>query len=123
MDLNYGPDWHLAATLGSGEVPPGTEIGAAVMTARPVCDEPPSILTRHHYEVALVEPADLSGERVGADSQWHRYVLASGPSCITGFHRGSLEEVTAYAAGCAAAFNERNLTGKSARASGGNPKK
>lgn len=89
--------------------------------AQPPDDELPSILIRHHYEVASVEPADLPDDGKGAD--WYRYVLSSGRSCITGFHRGSLEEVTEYAAGCAAAFNQRNLTGKSARVSAVNPKK
>jgi len=84
-------------------------------------DELPSILIRHHYEVASVERADLPDDGKGPD--WYRYVLSSGRSCITGFHRGSLEEVTEYAAGCAAAFNQRNLTGKSARVSAVNPRK
>ena len=44
---------------------------------------------------------------------WHRYVLARGPSRITGFHRGTLAEVTEYAAESVAAFNERGLRGKS----------
>ena len=88
---------------------------------QPPDDELPSILIRHHYEVASIERAELPDDGKGAD--WYRYVLSSGRSCITGFHRGSLEEVTEYAEGCAAAFNQRNLTGKSARVSAVNPKK
>ncbi len=93
----------------------------AATNAQPPDDELPSILIRHHYEVASIERAELPDDGKGAD--WYRYVLSSGRSCITGFHRGSLEEVTEYASGCAAAFNQRNLTGKSARVSAVNPKK
>ena len=102
------------------EATDGTPRRAAVAAQTPD-DELPSILIRHHYEVASVERADLPGDGAGAD--WYRYVLSSGRSCITGFHRGSLEEVTEYAVGCAAAFNQRNLTGKSARVAAVNPKK
>ena len=105
------PDGAAAETAGQ-RVPAGNQ---------PPDDELPSILIRHHYEVASVERAELPDDGKGTD--WYRYVLSSGRSCITGFHRGSLEEVTEYAAGCAAAFNQRNLTGKSARVSAVNPKK
>ncbi len=49
-------------------------------------------------------------------SDWYRYVLSSGRAEITGFHRGTLEEVTEYAAGCAEDFNLRSATGKTTRA-------
>ncbi|MEJ2386977.1 MAG: hypothetical protein P8Y27_06585 [Chromatiaceae bacterium] len=39
----------------------------------------------------------------------------SGSAQITGLHRGTLEEVSAYAAGCAEQFNFRSATGKSTR--------
>jgi RNA recognition motif-containing protein len=83
-------------------------------TPEPVRDNAlPSNLLRRSFEVASVERvADPSGN--GADN-WYRYELRSGPARITGFHRGSVEEVTEYAAGCADAFNERNLKGSSPR--------
>jgi hypothetical protein len=84
---------------------------AEILTAD---DALPSISVRHLYEVSTVERADIPGDGKGKD--WYRYVLSSGRSVITGFHRGSLEEVQEYAAGCAEAFNLRNLTGKSSRA-------
>lgn len=75
----------------------------------------PSILVRNCYEVASVERAELDGAQ---GQEWYRYVLASGRSLITGFRRGSLDEVTEYARNCADAFNLRSLTGKSSKASG-----
>jgi hypothetical protein len=89
--------------------------------ALPPNDEVPSIAIRHLYEVSSVERADIPGDGKGKD--WYRYVLSSGRSMITGFHRGSLEEVMEYATGCAEAFNLRNLTGKSSRASAAAGKK
>lgn len=73
----------------------------------------PSAARTQHYEVAAVEKVDGPGGAAGDD--WYRYVLASGNSQITGFHRGTLAEVREYAAGCAAAFEERSQRGKSAR--------
>jgi hypothetical protein len=87
----------------------------------PPNDELPSISIRHLYEVSSVERADIPGDGKGKD--WYRYVLSSGRSVITGFHRGSLEEVREYAAGCAEAFNLRNLTGKSSRVTNAGGKK
>lgn len=84
---------------------------AEILTAD---NELPSVSVRHLYAVSTVERADIPSDDEGKD--WYRYVLSSGRSVITGFHRGSLEEVQEYAAGCAEAFNLRNLTGKSSRA-------
>ncbi len=84
-------------------------------------DEVPSIAIRHLYEVSSVELADIPDD--GKGMHWYRYVLSSGRSVITGFHRGSLEEVQEYAAGCAEAFNLRNLTGKSSRATAAGARK
>ncbi|MGA7981421.1 MAG: hypothetical protein WCA32_14525 [Chromatiaceae bacterium] len=53
------------------------------------------------------------GGQGGGD--WYRYVLSSGSAQITGLHRGTLEEVTDYARGCAEGFNFRRATGKSVR--------
>jgi RNA recognition motif-containing protein len=73
----------------------------------------PSNLLRRYYQVASIEkvPSPIAG----AEDDWYRYELKSGPSSITGMHRGSLEEVTEYATECAAAFNMRSMKGKSAR--------
>lgn len=65
---------------------------------------------RQSYEVAEIVKADIAG---GDD--WYRYVLASGDARITGFHRGTEDEVAEYAAECAAAFNERSKSGRTAR--------
>lgn len=77
-------------------------------------DSTPSPLLRRHFEVASVEKVDSPDGGQGGD--WYRYVLASGPARITGYHRGTPQEVTDYAASCAADFNLRNATGKSTRA-------
>ena len=79
----------------------------------PTDDAPPSNLLRRYYQVASVEKSAGPGGAAGDD--WYRYVLSSGPSRITGFHRGSIEEVTEYATECAAAFNMRSVKGKSPR--------
>jgi hypothetical protein len=76
-------------------------------------DDTPSNLLRRQYEVAAVEKAATPAGAEGVD--WYRYVLLSGNAQITGLHRGTLEEVTAYAAGCAERFNFRSATGKSTR--------
>lgn len=70
-------------------------------------DEPPLTVIRQPYEVTEVEKVSSPGGAVGDD--WYRYVLARRASQIVGFRRGSLMEVTAYAKGCAEAFNDRNL--------------
>ena len=41
-----------------------------------------------------------------------RYVLSCGTSRITGLHRGTLDEVTAFATSCAEEFNLRSANGK-----------
>ncbi|MGA7979989.1 MAG: RNA-binding protein [Chromatiaceae bacterium] len=74
-------------------------------------DEQPSNLQRHHYQVASVEKATPPNGSHGDD--WYRYVLSSGRSRITGFHRGSSAEVWEYAATCADAFNQRSTKSKS----------
>lgn len=77
---------------------------------------PPNTPLRCHYQVALVEKVEKTAMPDGADgTDWYRYVLSSGNSQITGFHRGSLEEVTEYANHCAEEFNLRGIRGKSAR--------
>lgn len=87
--------------------------GPAPTTQRPE-DEVPSSLRLCRYEVASVEKAAMPDGGQGND--WYRYVLSSGRDRITGLHRGTLEEVTAYAMGCAEDFNLRSATGKSTRA-------
>lgn len=77
-------------------------------------NDTPSLLLRRQFEVASV--AKVAMPLGGQDGDWYCYVLASGPARITGYHRGSPEEVTAYAQNCAEDFNMRNATGKSTRA-------
>lgn len=76
-------------------------------------DEVPSVRTANQYEVAGVEKA--ASPDGGQDGDWFRYVLTSGRSQITGLHRGTLDEVTEYAAACAEQVNSRSAIGKSAR--------
>jgi len=58
------------------------------------------------YCVALVEKAAVPDGAVG--DNWYRYVLESGCSEITGWRRGSLQEVTQHAMRCAEELNARN---------------
>jgi len=76
-------------------------------------DEPPRAIMLRPCGVDKVEKVDGPGGADGDD--WYRYVLARGTTRITGFHRGTLAEVTAYAAECAAAFSERSQHGKYSR--------
>jgi RNA recognition motif-containing protein len=76
-------------------------------------DVVPSNLLRRYYQVASVEKVE--SPIPGSNDDWYRYELRSGPSSITGMHRGTLDEVTEYATECAAAFNMRSMKGKSAR--------
>jgi RNA recognition motif-containing protein len=68
---------------------------------------------RLRYQVASVEKAKMPDGTEGDD--WYRYVLSSGTSQITGFHRGSRAEVKEYADHCVEEFNLRSISGKSAR--------
>ncbi len=77
-------------------------------------DEATKDCLQRRYEVASVEKAVIPDG--GQGDNWYRYVLESGRGRITGFHRGTLEEVTAYAISCAADFNLRSATGKSTNA-------
>lgn len=73
-------------------------------------DEPPRAIMRRPCKVAEVEKVKGPGGADGDD--WYRYVIDRGTSRITGFHRGTLAEVTEYAAECAEAFSERRQHGK-----------
>lgn len=85
---------------------PGTPVppGEDVPTINPL---------RSLYRLAKVEKAPAPNDAGGSD--WYRYVLSSGRSRITGFHRGSLAEVTEYATECVENLNLRSTRGKSAR--------
>jgi RNA recognition motif-containing protein len=98
---------------GKETAPEPTEDHPALETRRQD-DETPSNLLRRRYEVASVEKTEMPDGGEGGD--WYRYVLSSGRAQVTGLHRGSLEEVTAYATSCAEDFNLRSATGRSARA-------
>lgn len=93
------PTSHALTDLGTGEaVPPD--------------DAASSNLLRRRYEVASVEKAAIPEGGQGSD--WCRYVLSSGRDRISGFHCGTVEEVTAYAISCVEDLNLRSATGKSA---------
>jgi hypothetical protein len=95
--------------------PPSTEIatGHPAGVTRHTGDEAPTIRIGNQYQVATVEKAVVPEGGEGAD--WHRYVLSSGRSQITGLHRGTLEQVIEYAASCVELVNSRSATGKSSR--------
>ena len=80
---------------------------------QPRDDEVPSVRRINQYQVATVEKT--SSPEGGQGENWFRYVLSSGRSQITGLHRGTLDEVTEYATGCAELVNSRSAIGKSAR--------
>jgi RNA recognition motif-containing protein len=97
------------------ERPTEGDLGAvgSMTPVQSATDEPPSSALRCRYGVAMVEKAPAPGDADGSD--WYRYILSSGRSQITGFHRGSLAEVTEYATDCAENLNLRGTRGKSAR--------
>lgn len=103
----------VSEVSGKPLAPHASEDHPAGATPRPD-DETPSNILRRRYEVSSVEKAAMPDGGQGSD--WYRYVLTSGRARITGFHRGTLEEVKAYAASCAEDFNLRSTTGKSTRA-------
>jgi hypothetical protein len=74
----------------------------------------PSHLIKPQFVVDSV--AKVAEPNGGTGDDWYRYELAGGLTRITGYHRGSPEEVMAYAQNCAQDFNLRNATGKSSRA-------
>ena len=57
------------------------------------------------FRVASVEKTGVPEGAAGDD--WYRYVLKSGCSAITGWRRGSLQEVTQHARRCAEELNAR----------------
>lgn len=77
-------------------------------------EEIPSALRRPRYEVASVE--EVAAPDGGQGNDWYCYVLLSGRARITGFRRGTQEEVTAYAENSAEILNMRSATGKSTSA-------
>jgi RNA recognition motif-containing protein len=92
--------------------PPPPDVTRTV-TETPPDDEPPRAIMSQRFEVIEMEKVDGPGNADGDD--WYRYVLARGRSRITGFHRGTWEEVSAYAAECAEAYRERNQRRKASR--------
>ena len=51
----------------------------------------------------------LSEPEPGYSKDWCRYIIISGASRITGMHRGTVAEVTAYAEDMAEGFNMRSM--------------
>ncbi|NEV64103.1 RNA recognition motif domain-containing protein [Thiorhodococcus minor] len=68
---------------------------------------------RYVYTVVSVEVTAMPTSTPG--EPWLRYVLAGGQTPIVGYHRGTVEEVTAFAEACAEEFNLRNSIGWKAR--------
>jgi len=86
---------------------------AAVAVSHQQGEEAPRAIMHRRFNVALVEKVDCPSGATGDD--WYRYELVRGASRITGFHRGTREEVTEYATECGMNFNERNRRGKALR--------
>ena len=59
------------------------------------------------YEIELIEPTDTPPDMEGGG--WHRYVIGLGETRISGFQRGSLDEVTQSVQETVARLNERRL--------------
>jgi hypothetical protein len=68
-----------------------------------------------HFRVALVEKSAMPEGAEGED--WYRYVLESGYAAITGWRRGSLQEITLHATRCTEDLNARSTAGVSPWAS------
>lgn len=62
-----------------------------------------------HFRVALVEKAAVPQGGKGED--WYRYVLESGNAAITGWRRGSRQEITQHARRCMEELNARRGKG------------
>jgi hypothetical protein len=65
-----------------------------------------------HFRVTLVETAAVPEGAEG--DNWCRYVIESGYAAITGWRRGSLQEITQHAIRYTEELNARNSSGKSA---------
>ena len=66
-----------------------------------------------HFRVALVEKSAMPQ---GAEGDgWYRYVLENGYAAITGWRRGSLQEITQHAIRCTEQLNDRSINGSSRR--------
>ena len=87
--------------------------GALSKPQRDAEDEQTKAPTRLSYRVESVEKAEMPAGTEGDD--WYRYVLLSGNSRLTGFHRGSRAEVEEYASHWVEEYNLRSSRGKYAR--------
>jgi hypothetical protein len=67
-----------------------------------------------HFRVVLIEKSAMP--QGAEDEGWYRYVLESGYASITGWRRGSLQEITQHAKHCAEEQNARSATGVPRRA-------
>ncbi len=93
----------LSVCEAEGPFVPTVEAVAPPPKAEPA---PPRGGVRRDYEV--IEMEKVRGPNGAAGDDWYRYVLACNASRITGFHRGTLEEVTEYATGCASGITARS---------------
>jgi hypothetical protein len=62
-----------------------------------------------HFRVAVVEKSAVPQGAEGED--WYRYVLESGYAAVTGWRRGSLQEITQHAIRCTEELNARSPNG------------
>jgi hypothetical protein len=62
-----------------------------------------------HFRVAVVEKSAVPQGAEGED--WYRYVLESGYAAITGWRRGSLQEITQHAIRCIEELNASSTNG------------
>lgn len=98
------------------EEQPATNLASAATSSEPAEAaslrdvKAPGPGVRTHYVVISVEEAPVPDGGQGTD--WCRYVLSCGASRITGLHRGTVDEVTAFAESCVEGFNVRSATGK-----------
>jgi RNA recognition motif-containing protein len=72
----------------------------------------PPRAVRQDFKTTAVEKVKQGPGGTDGDD-WYRYELSNENSRITGFHRGTLAEVTRFAAESSNAINERSLSGKS----------
>jgi hypothetical protein len=61
-----------------------------------------------YFRVALIEKSPVP--QGTEDEGWYRYVLESGYAAITGWRRGSLQEITQHARHCTEELNARGTT-------------
>ncbi|HQU15975.1 MAG: hypothetical protein B7Z66_07885 [Chromatiales bacterium 21-64-14] len=84
-----------------------TRVGPHVLRpATPVADPAHPARSGSRFQVGRIEKSPMPSGDSGVD--WHRYVLENGCNSITGFRRGTLQQVTEHAQQLAQELNERH---------------